>query len=59
MLQFVIEKFYYLFLFKAEQNNKLLIEIIDLQIESTENGLCPDSLEIRYFALGQLGIRYI
>jgi len=42
---------------QTQENKRLLIEIVDMELEATELNFCPDSLEIRYFALGQMGPR--
>lgn len=46
------------YLLQTEKQRKLKINIKFLELESTFLNLCPDSLEIRYFALGQTGIRF-
>jgi hypothetical protein len=41
---------------KAQQNNKIQIDVVDLKIEDNSNhDGCNDYLEIRYFNIAQPG----
>lgn len=45
------------FLIRTEKESKIKISFQYINIESTNFFTCPDSVEIRYYALGQPGVR--
>ncbi|CAF1119088.1 unnamed protein product, partial [Brachionus calyciflorus] len=45
------------YLVKSENNSRIRVNVEYISLESTSLNACPDSVEIRYYALGQPGLR--